>query len=1119
MNVFVDSSYSTYHFMVINSLRMVINKMNNAMFPYLSLVVPPFIRTMEQKCDSAHFQQIACFLIDLVQLVKEHIRVYLPDILKAMQPFWSTNQDIILRFIRTCSACFHSDFKLYLVYVLPHMLSILAEDSPEQKVKTTEIVHCLLNIVPSLDSHLNVVLPSLLRFIENNQRFVKHQIEGVKCLRRIVHELDISLYTSQIIMPLLRILSSDYCDIVPEIMDVICAVISQKQQEAYIYLPAVNKVVAEKKIIYHQFNEISNALYRGGVLPVMDYVFDKKDDSIDLTHERIQLPPYHDDITTLQSMWRLATTMTNKEDWLDWNKRFAIQLIKGSSDTSLRACAGLAQSIQSFAFELYNAAFTTMWNELSPANRADLASCFKQAFESPQVPPEIIMQLLSLSEFMEHDEDVVLQMSKDIVLPLDIRILGNLAISSNAYAKALHYKEMEYETTPDTCIEKLIQINNQLHLNDAAVGVLRYSQKYHADVTEVKDELYEKLGRWEEALEAYERKQLNIPIQTELTMGRIRCLNALGESEVVLRVIKQAEDKLMDSGQAEAVAVFASKAAFDLGDWDCLKNYLSNANSNSPGISFYKAALYIHEGEYDLAENLIAEGRNTTGRQLAPILGEGYSRIYNHFIQLEKYEELEEICNLYKRYSKNDPNFMIAREHLISIFDSRLEGVQHDVTVWHDLLSLRKLFVQIEECSQEGIPYSRDYWLKFISLSRKSNRPALALRTLSSLGIRIKSTGVLGEDFDDEINASAEVRYAYQKFLYDQGLTNNAIQRLRRLVDETNMNELNAPISSLQANELRNTIPTKPVQISSSVNVKLRLRLAQWELEANHKNMNDETVNHITEIIHDCSRFNEENHKAYHKIAILHMTCAEYYHSDHSDQNHDRVTEHLKDAIRNFFDAISLSPDKNSSLVLQDILRIITLWFTYGNREEVINAINLGFNIISLDTWLYVIPQLVARIHIEDSSAKRLLISLLIQLSKAHPQALVYPLTRSTRSATESRKRAAQEILSHLRRDNAILVKEADTISSEMIRVAVLWTEKWMRAIEEASRQYYEMKNIKKMLQIFDDLYKMMRGGSEVKIIIIFIIRHKMKIISIVLMKDKWRVLVNIYFVIWLLRM
>lgn len=1111
MNVFVDDTYSASHHHVISSLRMVINKMNNATFPYLSLVVPPFIRTMEKHCDSSHFQQIACFFIDLVQMVKEHIRVYLPDILKAMRPFWSTNQNIILRFIRNCSACFHGEFKLYLVYVLPQMLSILAEDNPERKTNTTEIIHCLLNIVPSLDGHLNVVLPSLLRFIENSQRFYNHQLEGVKCLRRIVHELDVSLYTSQIIMPLLRILSNDYCDVVPEIMDVICAVISQKQQEAYIYLSAINKVVAEKKIIYPRFNEISNALYRGGVLPIMEYVFDKKDDSVDFMNERLQPPPYNDDITHLQSIWRQVVNITMKEDWLDWNRRFAISLIRESPDPSFRSCSSLAQSIQPFAAELFNAAFTTLWNELSPANRADLASCFKQAFESPQVPPEIIMQLLSLGEFMEHDEDVVLQMSKDIVLPLDIRILGNLAISSNAYAKALHYKEMEYETTPDTCIEKLIQINNQLHLNDAAVGVLRYSQKYHADVTEVKDELYEKLGRWEEALEAYERKQLSIPIQTELTMGRIRCLNALGESEVVLRVIKQAEDKLADSGQAETVAVFASKAAFDIGDWDGLKHYLSNANGNSPGVSFYKAALYIHEGEYDLAEELIAEARATIGRQLAPIMGEGYSRVYSYFIQLEKLEELEEICRLQKRYSVNDPNYMKAREHLISIFDNRLEGVQCDVSVWHDLLSLRKLFVQIGECSNEGIPYSRDYWLKFISLSRKSNRPALALRTLSSLGIHIKPAGVLGENTNDELDAPAEVRYAYQKFLYDQGQTTNAIQRLRRLVMETNRVDLPKPeaynhgssLFCLKQEERR-------LEVTNSVNVRIRLRLAQWELEANHKNLSDEVVNQITEIIHDCSRFNEENHKAYHKIAMLHMACAEHYHSNHS---HEKVTEHLQDAIRNFFDAISLSTDKNSSLVLQDILRIITLWFTYGNREEVINAINRGFNIISLDTWLYVIPQLVARIHIEDSSAKKLLISLLIQLSKAHPQALVYPLTRSTRSATESRKRAAQEVLSHLRRDNSVLVKEADTISSEMIRVAVLWTEKWMRAIEDASKQYYEMKNIKKMLQIIDELYKMC-GPSEVGNYHAFLNRLKMKIISIVLMNDRWRAHVNIFFVI-----
>ena len=197
MSVFVDVSYSAYHQMVIDALGMVISNMNTALvfalslisrsFPYLSLVVPPFIRTMENRqCDQRHITRILYFLMDLVQTVKEHIRTYLPGILKAVEPFWETNQFEILRFVRTCSACFYSEFKLYLVYVLPRMLSLLAEDPPEKKAATTEIVHCLHCIVPSLDNHLNVVLPVLIRFIENNQEYSANQREAVKCLRRIM---------------------------------------------------------------------------------------------------------------------------------------------------------------------------------------------------------------------------------------------------------------------------------------------------------------------------------------------------------------------------------------------------------------------------------------------------------------------------------------------------------------------------------------------------------------------------------------------------------------------------------------------------------------------------------------------------------------------------------------------------------------------------------------------------------------------------------------------------------------------------------------------------------------------------------------------------------------------
>lgn len=1018
------------------------------------------------------------FLLDIVFIVKEQIRPFLPDILKAFEPFWETSLFAILRFIRTCSTGFPSEFKLYLVYVLPRMLSLLMEDAPEKKMTTTEITYCLTGIVPSLDNHLNVVLPALVRFIENNQGLDIYQKEGMKCLKRIVNELDVSLYTCQIIMPLLRVLSRPNCTVTNEVMDIICAIISQKQQEAYIYLTAINKVVAEKKIAHAKFSEISNALYRGGVLPPLEYTI-PTDDSIMETGEEEKkndrIGSCRPDINSLQKLWRQSTTLSTKDDWIDWNRRFALQLIRESPDPSIRTCSPLAQVIPSLAAKLFNAAFTSLWNELTPYNRTDLVTSFEHAFSSTQVPPEIVMEILSLAEFMEHDEDVVLQMNKDLVLPLSIPLLGNLANSSNAYAKALHYKEIEYETTPDTCIEQLIQINNQLHLADAAVGVLHYSQKYYNDVTQVKDELYEKLGRWEEALEAYECKQQKVSIKTELTMGRIRCLNALGESEVILRLIQRTKDKLEESGQQQAVAIFAARAAFDLGDWDLLEKYLENADPSAPGIPFYRAALLVKKGSFDKAGAIIAEARAAIGRTLAPIISEGYNRVYSHIIQLEKLEELEEICALHKRCNRGDPMYKRSMEHLLDIFDKRLDGVQRDVNIWHDLLSVRKLFVQLGEDGGDGIPYSRDHWLRFISLARKSDRPAFAIRTLTSLGINLKNASRLGEDMNDEIGASAEVRYAYHKFLYGLGLTTNAITRLRNLVNETRQEN---QMESMHLSSMGTVVGmrgdssygypdsifmNKTRTVSARTKVRMRLRLAHWELEANNKNLNDEVVSDITSIVRECSVLNQDDHKAFHEIAMLHMTCAEYYNQGVSEEKDEQVTSHLRDAIGSFFDAISLSPDKSSSLVLQDILRLITLWFTYGNREDVINAINRGFNIISLDTWLYVIPQLVARIHFKEGKAKRLLINLLVQLSKTHPQALVYPLTRSARSAAVLRQKAAQEVLNHLRRDNTVLVKEAELVSSELIRVAVLWTEKWIRGIEDASCQYYDFKNIKRV--------------------------------------------------------
>lgn len=148
--------------------------------------------------------------------------------------------------------------------------------------------------------------------------------------------------------------------------------------------------------------------------------------------------------------------------------------------------------------------------------------------------------------------------------------------AARSYAKALHYKELEFQTSPSTSIEPLISINNQLERPEAAVGILRYAQNPDngideslVDAQETTPRWYEKLGRWDDALEAYERKQRSAPEDLKYTFARLRCLKALGEWK---RLAALSSD-LWSNGRADTkmkrqVAPLAARAAWAMGHWD-----------------------------------------------------------------------------------------------------------------------------------------------------------------------------------------------------------------------------------------------------------------------------------------------------------------------------------------------------------------------------------------------------------------------------------------------------------------------------------------------------------------------------------------------------------------------
>lgn len=107
------------------------------------------------------------------------------------------------------------------------------------------------------------------------------------------------------------------------------------------------------------------------------------------------------------------------------------------------------------------------------------------------------------------------------------------------------------------------------------------------------------------------------------------------------------------------------------------------------------------------------------------------------------------------------------------------------------------------------------------------------------------------------------------------------------------------------------------------------------------------------------------------------------------------------------------------------------------------------------------IPQLIARIDTPRALVGRCIHNLLVEISKSHPQALVYPLMVASKSASNERKTAANKILASMSEHSATLVQQAKMVSDELIRTAILWHELWHAGLEEASRLYFGDRNVK----------------------------------------------------------
>lgn len=77
------------------------------------------------------------------------------------------------------------------------------------------------------------------------------------------------------------------------------------------------------------------------------------------------------------------------------------------------------------------------------------------------------------------------------------------------------------------------------------------------------------------------------------------------------------------------------------------------------------------------------------------------------------------------------------------------------------------------------------------------------------------------------------------------------------------------------------------------------------------------------------------------------------------------------------------------------------------------------------------------------------------KISMKFPQALIYSLSVTQQAKATKRREAAEQLIEKLKSTQPELIKQATVISTELNRSAILLSEVWQEAIEEASRIYF----------------------------------------------------------------
>ena len=716
MKILHDSSLQVHHSSVTQTIMLIFRSLGFRCVPFLDQIVP-YLLHLVRKCGPGLRESLLQQLSQLLFIAQHHILPYLPSLFEIIHDYWNEHLEQVLYLVEEIASNGTDSFDTYVTTVLPLLLSSLVMPAEMKRAPEwrNDLVHlrpleqtlsCCNSLRSTLQQYIHLIIPALCKLLAQMQECgaesVTWQTATVMTIRRICSGNkgflveQCQMVVSRVVHTVVRTIAvglQEYalpggCMLFVECIRTLCAlgnqlghrfltfdahicrVIENRGIDISLYKDLISEISAGAHSEYGYsdqdlFDEYDNSDFLGEEkgdsifsLSCMGGNFWKKSDSITTTSPPPMVAAPAGGLPVNQQQLSRAWDVSQRStaaDWNEWLRRLNVDLLRESPSSVLRSCSALAQSYAPLARELFHAAFVSCWCELSDTYQESLVSALQTAFRSNTIPPEILQSLLNLAEFMEHDVEA---------LPIPLSILADLAQKGHAYAKALHYRELEFQNNPASCFESLININKKLDQYDAAVGVLKVvsqMQKRYPQLVEayrVQEAWLAKLGYWTEALERYDQRLIADPRDSLAISGKLKCLDALGRWEEAIKISGESLDHLRIESSAlgnsnhTKAAVLCGRAAWALSEWSLMDSIVTQLPENNVEGLFMKAVLAAHRGENEESCRQLAHTRQVLDVGITTLLAESYGRAYVPLIMVQQCSELEEIIE-YRTLLKN----------------------------------------------------------------------------------------------------------------------------------------------------------------------------------------------------------------------------------------------------------------------------------------------------------------------------------------------------------------------------------------------------------------------------------------------------------------------------------